>query len=132
MNDLFKYEYSELIDIDEVSDIVKVSPGRIRELCYQKKIPRIKTENNRVLFNKKEIIDWVKNGRPNIGKSDSIKFSSFSIDDSFINIKLKKGQSVIFQIDSIYDLIFKLIDAAIKKNGIKKTMVKVMFHFLKK
>lgn len=131
-NDLIKTDESELLTVKEISEVLGLSIFRIYQLTRLNKIPHIRINNNIIKFEKAEILNWNNLGRPDISKSNSIKYRSVGIGNSCIHVRLKRDQPVIFQIEHMYDLIFKLIDAAIKKDGVKKTMSKIMFHFLKK
>jgi excisionase family DNA binding protein len=51
---------SDLLDVNEVAKLLKMSASHIYTLTSTKKIPHIKVLGRKVLFDKNEIMDWLK------------------------------------------------------------------------
>lgn len=51
---------NDLLDVSEVATMLKMSASHIYTLTSTKKIPHIKVLGRKVLFDKNEIMDWLK------------------------------------------------------------------------
>jgi excisionase family DNA binding protein len=51
---------SDYLDVNEVASFLKMSTSHVYTLTSSKKIPHIKLLGKKVLFDKAEILDWLK------------------------------------------------------------------------
>ena len=67
---LASHDVEHFIDVQTASQTVGVKPKTLYSWASQRKIPHYKA-NGKLLFNIKEIIDFVKRGRINISEANS-------------------------------------------------------------
>tara|TARA_R110000868_G_scaffold101361_8_gene279121 strand:- start:869 stop:1108 length:240 start_codon:yes stop_codon:yes gene_type:complete len=51
---------TDLLDVNQVATMLKMSASHVYTLTSTKKIPHIKVLGRKVLFDKNEIMDWLK------------------------------------------------------------------------
>ncbi len=60
---LFESQSSEFLNIDEAAEYLKLKKSYIYNLVYKNLIPFYKPTGKKLLFNKAELIEWIKRSR---------------------------------------------------------------------
>ena len=88
-----KVQEACFVDVKTASQIIGVKPKTLYSWTSQRKIPHYRA-NGKLLFNAKEIIDFVKEGRINIDKSKNEAKIIVGKTMGFRNNSLDSGQVV--------------------------------------